>query len=276
MAEPFAGDHWGAGFDEEVKDGWSDSDGESRSDDSERGGRSETSGSADDEVLVTPLKSRSSPLSDLDRARLDAERRLRVAEDQLREFAKGRYWVEGGEVVQRHKGELYGWKTVSTGELQNGVLHQWRSLMEGLSAISLGHTLQPDWKQLKVGASCIRTSSLGADWVSQRSERANLKGDLGSAIPARATLCLVWPSGHHARFRCRRGLLRESFWSVPLTTRSKQIIPMCGNTRLPLSLAFYIPFETCALKYLESDGTLRPPCRQQGPHRRPLNRRPVE
>ena len=53
--------------------------------------------------------------------RFEAELRLRDAEERLREFGKGKYWVEGGERVERYEGDLQGWKDVSAGKLSYAV-----------------------------------------------------------------------------------------------------------------------------------------------------------
>lgn len=110
MADPFEGDHWGQGYDSEVKEGWTDSDSES-----ERGASSDSA--ATDEVVITPH--RSIPLRHAGKAdgpTGEDEERTRCAVEELRQLREDAYWQSGrgGETVMPAKvGE--GWRAVSTG-----------------------------------------------------------------------------------------------------------------------------------------------------------------
>ena len=100
MADPFDGDHWGRGYDEEVREGWTDS---------------ESSGSdREGERIITPLRERNGAITIQSRViEDDGEVRLREAEEKMRRLGDG-YWRNGGRVVEsREIGE--GWRTVSTG-----------------------------------------------------------------------------------------------------------------------------------------------------------------
>ena len=100
MADPFDGEHWGKGYDEEVRDGWTDS---------------ESSGSdREGERIITPLRERNGAIAIQSRViQDDGEVWLREAEEKMRRLGDG-YWRTGGRVVEsREVGE--GWRTVSTG-----------------------------------------------------------------------------------------------------------------------------------------------------------------
>ena len=105
MSQPFAGDHWGTGFDEEVQEGWTDSD----TDD-------------DGEDILTPsskvTRARGPRIIHADQVREDvgdAEARMRAAREVLRGLTEGAYWKDGGVEVERMKEGLLGWRQVSTG-----------------------------------------------------------------------------------------------------------------------------------------------------------------
>jgi len=100
MADPFDGEHWGKGYDEEVREGWTDS---------------ESSGSdREGERLVTPLRERVGVIPSQSRVNEeDGDVRLREAEEKMRNLGDG-YWRTGGRLVEtREVGE--GWRAVSTG-----------------------------------------------------------------------------------------------------------------------------------------------------------------
>jgi hypothetical protein len=100
MADPFDGEHWGQGYDEEVREGWTDSE----SSESDREG----------ERLITPLRERVGVIpSQLRVDEGDGEMKLREAEEKMRNLGNG-YWKTGGRPVEtREVGE--GWRAVSTG-----------------------------------------------------------------------------------------------------------------------------------------------------------------
>jgi gamma-tubulin complex component 5 len=109
MSEPFTGPHWGPGYNEEVLEGWTESEG------------SETS-SASDEEVVTP-STKVVGLSKAARARLEekrkyeeAETRLAEARLQLDKLKDGAYWKQDGASVNPVKAGLYGWWEMTTGE----------------------------------------------------------------------------------------------------------------------------------------------------------------
>jgi hypothetical protein len=100
MADPFDGEHWGKGYDEEVREGWTDS---------------ESSGSdREGERLITPLRERVGVIPSQPRVEEeDAEMKLREAEEMMKRLGDG-YWTTGGRPVEtREIGE--GWRAVSTG-----------------------------------------------------------------------------------------------------------------------------------------------------------------
>jgi hypothetical protein len=100
MADPFDGEHWGKGYDDEVREGWTDSE----SSGSEREG----------ERLITPLRERVGVIPSQSRVdEEDGETKLREAEEKMRKLGEG-YWTTGGRPVEtREVGE--GWRAVSTG-----------------------------------------------------------------------------------------------------------------------------------------------------------------
>jgi hypothetical protein len=113
MDEPFTGDHWGAGHDEEVHEGWTDS--------SESDSASESS-VEEDERIVTPLTERARSRKDIARRELEAkvraaEERLRLAEESLRTLQDG-YWKTRGKELEAMKEGLFGWRGIMTGELK--------------------------------------------------------------------------------------------------------------------------------------------------------------
>jgi hypothetical protein len=100
MADPFEGEHWGKGYDDEVREGWTDS---------------ESSGSdREGEKLITPIRERVGAIPSQPRVEEGgAEMELREAEEMMRKLGDG-YWKSGGRVVEpREVGE--GWRAVSTG-----------------------------------------------------------------------------------------------------------------------------------------------------------------
>ena len=111
-AEPFSGDHWGKGYDEEVRRGWTDS--ESSSDD----GRA-TDSSVEDEEIVTPSIERLA-LTCREEARRQVEERVREGERRLEsaqvalDTLERAYWRTGGEVLPPMEQDLFGWKELLT------------------------------------------------------------------------------------------------------------------------------------------------------------------
>jgi len=99
MADPFDGDHWGVGYDEQVKEGWTDSDDSSSEKEAER--------------IITPLRERVGVAAQAQAAEDDGAIRLVEAEEMMRKLGEG-YWRTGGRVVDtREVGQ--GWRAVSTG-----------------------------------------------------------------------------------------------------------------------------------------------------------------
>ena len=104
MSEPFVGEHWGSGYDEEIKDGWTDSD----TDD------------GDDEEILTPsaknfhlrrqIEGQSGHTDEYD----DGQDRMNTAREVLRAGTKGAYWKNEGLGILPVKEGLQGWRKVST------------------------------------------------------------------------------------------------------------------------------------------------------------------
>jgi hypothetical protein len=176
MADPFEGDHWGKGYDSEVREGWTDSDSNSSGDDRD-----------EQEKIVTPLRERVGVTHA--QARVDIEQegemRLREAEERMRELGEG-YWVTGGKVVQGAKvGE--GWRAVST----------------GLSVASLAIAIDGD---AKVGIKVIRISTRASndtilDWL--------MIGSFRSAVSERIAVRPIWSTWAHAQLLPGRRVLRK-------------------------------------------------------------------
>lgn len=105
MAEPFEGDHWGPGYDEEASEGWTDSDAGSLT-------------PSEDEVVTPAGKaSRQSAAISAREAemarRADEEQRLLLAKLRLRDLAAGAYWHTGGTPLPSSDG-LHGWRALSS------------------------------------------------------------------------------------------------------------------------------------------------------------------
>lgn len=107
MSEPFAGAHWGKGYDEEVLSGWTDSSSES-----------DESSSSSEEEIVTPALARLVSRKEVQ----VREAELRVAQGRARlEQAKealeglaGGYWRTGGIELEPTKEGLFGWRDLNT------------------------------------------------------------------------------------------------------------------------------------------------------------------
>lgn len=110
MADPFEGDHWGQGYDSEVKEGWTDSDS-----DSELAISSDSGGP--DEVVVTPHRERQLHRTvEAGRPNTSVDDGIGLAEEELRKLRENAYWrTEGGgeKVMPAKVGE--GWRALSTG-----------------------------------------------------------------------------------------------------------------------------------------------------------------
>ena len=148
MAEPFTGDHWGKGYDEEVKRGWTDSESEDDymgSDGSDR--------ASPGEVIITPSSDRAFSAQDL--ARMEKEMRIREGEERLEravDVLKGldeAYWRTGGEVVEGDVADVYGWRDVSTSESGQKV-DMGRGLMAEVNAASLAQSLKGSKRAFKL------------------------------------------------------------------------------------------------------------------------------
>lgn len=113
MSDPFEGEHWGKGHDEEVKHGWTDSETEFASDSS--------SSVLEDEAIVTPLTERIVGGKRDEERRIreeklrEGERRLEVARKALEELEMG-YWRTGGRPLAPRAKGIFGWKALTTGE----------------------------------------------------------------------------------------------------------------------------------------------------------------
>lgn len=108
MSDPFDGEHWGKGHDEEVREGWTDSESDSEETLSE------------DEAIVTPLPDRTMGIARDAERRIreeklkEGEERLERARNTLERLEMG-YWRTGGEVVLPIKEGIFGWQAVTTG-----------------------------------------------------------------------------------------------------------------------------------------------------------------
>lgn len=104
MQDSFDGDHWGEGYDSEVREGWTDSENEGEDGDT----------ASEKERIVTPLRPTNLyPSAGQMRAEEEADDRLREAEEMMRTMDAGAYWKHGGEAVQPIEvGQ--GWREVST------------------------------------------------------------------------------------------------------------------------------------------------------------------
>ena len=112
MAEPFTGTHWGKGYDEEVLDGWTDSESEIS-----------TSNSEDEEVVVTPFSSRGEFLKKKKEQEVqDRQKMLKEGEERLERAVKalegleGAYWNSGGNDLPDLPSGLFGWKDLVNGQ----------------------------------------------------------------------------------------------------------------------------------------------------------------
>ena len=108
MSDPFEGDHWGKGWDEEVKNGWTDSESE------------ETS---EEEEIVTPSsRTMGDPMASVrslvDQRKADSLERLRAAEATLRGLKQNAYWRTGGRDIHQPEERPQGWRALSTGEFE--------------------------------------------------------------------------------------------------------------------------------------------------------------
>ena len=132
MSDPFVGDHWGPGFDEEVRQGWTDSESD-----------------AENEEVLTPSSKvlRESKVSTREREEEDkayyGEERMRTAQAILRELANGAYWKDGGAEVVRMKEAVDGWREITT----------------QTSAVSLALTVNPSASSANVKVSSSTAST---------------------------------------------------------------------------------------------------------------------
>lgn len=105
MSEPFEGDHWGPGYNEEVSEGWTDS--------------SDGSVTPSEDEIVTPAAktSRQSTAQIAREAetarRAEEEQRILLAKLRLRDLAAGAYWQTGGSELPSSSG-LHGWCSLSS------------------------------------------------------------------------------------------------------------------------------------------------------------------
>lgn len=107
MSEPFTGEHWGPGYDEEVHEGWTESE-------------DEEDLTQSDEEIITPVASARIKYVPSAREieaqrRAEAEQRLLEAKISLEELAKNAYWKTGGGAIPSSEG-LHGWRSLSSGE----------------------------------------------------------------------------------------------------------------------------------------------------------------
>jgi gamma-tubulin complex component 5 len=104
-AEPFEGDHWGAGYDDEVREGWTDSDNEG--DESPQEDNIITPSSKTGRNAGTRLITETSGRGEMERLR-EATTRLRLAKEDM-------YWKQEVIDVREEPSGRFGWKDLSTG-----------------------------------------------------------------------------------------------------------------------------------------------------------------
>lgn len=110
-SEPFEGDHWGPGYDDEVREGWSDSD-------------SSDLGSTTEEEVLTPMSRKGKVVTATRQAHLGCddggmsadEVRMMEAQERLRKLDAEAYWRSGGVEVENSASIGFGWKEISSGE----------------------------------------------------------------------------------------------------------------------------------------------------------------
>lgn len=117
MAEPFEGEHWGPGHDEEVVDGWTDSeyDGESEGD------------SLEEQAVLTPSTTRVRAVykKPIEERGVTAEERLMEARQKLESLRRQAYWHPENQVPMPTFNEgLYGWRDLTTSECLMNHHHQ--------------------------------------------------------------------------------------------------------------------------------------------------------
>lgn len=107
MSEPFTGEHWGSGWDEEVHEGWTDSE------------DSDASVTSSEDEVVTPLsvqprfKSAGEIAREAEaRKREEEQQRLLLSKLALRELEQEAYWKSGGATVEP-RSDLQGWAALS-------------------------------------------------------------------------------------------------------------------------------------------------------------------
>lgn len=117
MSEPFDGDHWDSKYDEEVKEGWTDSDSYGSS-----------SGSEGDEVVVTPgsktVAGRQALRANFRQDGQEEVQRVEKAKEVLRILDEQAYWRKPGVELQGVPEGMYGWRQISTSESGFERLHQ--------------------------------------------------------------------------------------------------------------------------------------------------------
>lgn len=107
MSDPFEGDHWGKGHDEEVKHGWTDSESDSEETTSE------------EEEIVTPLhdqptgSTRDAEKKIREERIREGEKRLEAARRALESLETG-YWRTGGKALSPATEGIFGWQAVTT------------------------------------------------------------------------------------------------------------------------------------------------------------------
>lgn len=110
MAAPFEGEHWGPGCDDEVSEGWTESESEG------------SSSLSEDEIVTPEVSSRPSAASAREAEvsrRAEEDARILLAKLELRELGAGAYWKTGGDPLPSAEG-AHGWRALSsrTSQLQ--------------------------------------------------------------------------------------------------------------------------------------------------------------
>ena len=108
MSDPFAGTHWVKGYDEEVREGWTDSDSD----------RLSTEESSQDEDVLTPSTTQVMDKHyvirrETERKKEENEERARLAKERLIELREAAYWRQPGRKFERLSEDIRGWKEIS-------------------------------------------------------------------------------------------------------------------------------------------------------------------
>lgn len=206
MAEPFEGEHWGPGHDEEIVDGWTDSedDGESEGD------------SPEEQEVLTPSTTRVRTMSKepTEERGGASEQRLMEAKRRLDSLRRQAYWHPENQVPMPTFNEgLYGWRDLTTSECP--INHHNQSQAERINSEGFVGSL-PFSGTSPNGAQAPQVVS---DQFRQTISTDSLAGHLSARSSARTHLCPLWQTRLHIPVsRCSRLVAERgsSSSSIPL------------------------------------------------------------